>query len=222
MNIIKFKNIICALTIIVILISSSGCKAPEEDASNDFEISVSLLSAELNTSEDEAKEILFSLSELGFDDRIERIDSAEDDNGLEFYKIWFGLKLAKVYFNADGVDKVYRNGILIYSSTPISSELESTEDGEQLLSIEIISLTSPVQSGQNASIEVLGNPNTEYTISVKYSSSISSASGLEPKISDYNGYVSWTWRVGNSVKPGEYSITISSNGMSYTTTFEVE
>ncbi len=50
-----------------------------------------------------------------------------------------------------------------------------------------------------------------YKIQVKYKSTISSASGLEEKVSNENGVVSWSWKINKNTSAGEYPITISSN-----------
>jgi hypothetical protein len=66
--------------------------------------------------------------------------------------------------------------------------------------IRLISLTSPVSRNETATLEIKGEPNTEYAITVYYSSGPSSAAGLESKYSDGEGYVSWSWRVGGKTK----------------------
>lgn len=78
--------------------------------------------------------------------------------------------------------------------------------------LKILSLTSPISVNQTATIKVCGKPNTEYDINVVYSSSASSAKGLENKTSDENGIVSWSWRIGPSVKAGNYNITVKGGG----------
>ncbi len=75
--------------------------------------------------------------------------------------------------------------------------------------IQLKSITSPIQKGQKATVEIIGKPNTEYTISVYYSSGPSKAQGLESKFSDENGCVSWTWTVGASTSTGEKKIVVS-------------
>ncbi len=75
--------------------------------------------------------------------------------------------------------------------------------------IQLKSITSPIQKGQKATVEIIGKPNTEYTISVYYSSGPSGAKGLEAKKSDADGLVSWTWTVGASTSTGSTRIVVS-------------
>lgn len=87
--------------------------------------------------------------------------------------------------------------------------------------LKILSLTSPISVNQTATIKACGKPNTEYDITVTYSSSPSTANGLENKISDGNGIVSWSWRIGPSVKSGSYDITVKGGGETVETQIQV-
>lgn len=87
--------------------------------------------------------------------------------------------------------------------------------------ISVESLTTPVSPGEKATIAIVGKPNTKYSITVRYNSGNSTASGLYDKTSDGQGYVSWTWKVGTRTSPGTYKIRISGGGESFTTTFTV-
>ena len=87
--------------------------------------------------------------------------------------------------------------------------------------IQLISLTSPVQVNNEATIKIQGKANTRYSISVYYSSGASTAKGLEAKDSDANGNVSWTWKVGGRTKPGTYRIEIKGGGETFEVWFTV-
>lgn len=89
-------------------------------------------------------------------------------------------------------------------------------------SIELISLTSPISHGRNATIAIKGKANTEYNITVKYKSGPSTAAGLGEKTSDSSGRVSWTWKVGTRTTRGSWPITISGGGQSATFNFTVD
>lgn len=103
---------------------------------------------------------------------------------------------------------------------PINEEnLQNTSIQEKLNGLELINLTSPIKSGGNANLKIKGIPNTEYHISVVYSSKESTANGLENQIADMNGYASWTWKVGTNTKEGTYKVTISGGG--YTKQFDL-
>lgn len=74
---------------------------------------------------------------------------------------------------------------------------------------------------EKVTVSITGQPNTEYTIAVHYSSKISDAQGLEPKTSDENGNVSWTWKVGPNTKSGERYLIIKGGGEEKRLTFTV-
>lgn len=87
--------------------------------------------------------------------------------------------------------------------------------------ITILSVSGSVAAGSNATIKAKGKPNTEYDITVYYSSGASTSKDLNPKTSDDSGAVEWTWKVGINTKPGEYRIVISGAGKNIETTFTV-
>lgn len=99
--------------------------------------------------------------------------------------------------------------------------IDNKDENNKNSNIEIISLTDKVICGNNAKIEIKGKENTEYNIKVKYNSGYSNAKGLESKISDENGIVSFEWKVSKNVKSGIYDIIISDIENEYTYKFEV-
>ena len=95
---------------------------------------------------------------------------------------------------------------------------ETTATEESVL--KLVSVTTPCENGSNATLSIIGKPNTEYKISVFYSSGASKAKGLEQKTSDANGNVSWTWKVGANTTAGVHKITISGGDEVLDTSFE--
>ena len=95
---------------------------------------------------------------------------------------------------------------------------ETTATEESVL--KLVSVTTPCENGSNATLSIIGKPNTEYKISVFYSSGPSKAKGLEQKTSDANGNVSWTWKVGANTTAGVHKITISGGDEVLDTSFE--
>jgi len=89
-------------------------------------------------------------------------------------------------------------------------------------SIKLISITSPIRRGATASVSVVGIPDTQYTISVYYSSGASTASGLGPKTSDASGKVSWSWKIGTRTTQTGHYLVISGGGQSLTVDFTVQ
>lgn len=87
--------------------------------------------------------------------------------------------------------------------------------------LKILSVTSPVIGGNNATLTAKGKPGTEYDIRVVYSSGESSAEGLENKTAAADGTVSWTWKVGSRTKPGTYTITVKGGGETDTITITI-
>jgi len=92
---------------------------------------------------------------------------------------------------------------------------ETTANG----SIQLLEKSDKVKNGSEATLKIKGKSNTEYSIKVIYSSGASKAKGLENKVSDENGCVSWTWKVGAKTTEGEHEITVSGGGESIKTTF---
>ncbi len=96
----------------------------------------------------------------------------------------------------------------LISAAPITTQTPSSNSGK----LKLISVTSPVGRNQKATVIVSGMPDTLYQISVYYSTTVSTASGLEPKQSDSNGEVSWTWKVGSRTAAGAHKIVITGGG----------
>ena len=101
------------------------------------------------------------------------------------------------------------------SSSNSNSNSTSTSD------INLVSMTTPVSRGSDATISIKGVPNITYDIDVMYSSGESKASGLEDKTSDSEGNVSWTFKVSSNVKPGTYEVKISDGKDSASYSLEV-
>lgn len=95
----------------------------------------------------------------------------------------------------------------------------------QPLPVRLVSPTSPVSPGDDATVTVQTTPGALCLITVRYKSGPSRARGLVPKIADSRGIVTWTWRVGTRTTPGRWPIivTCSADGRQGTleTSFEV-
>ncbi len=107
----------------------------------------------------------------------------------------------------------------------VLSMLIETEISESLetVAIQILSVTSPVERNQKAMVCIKGSPFTVYGIDVFYTSSKSSAKGLEDKTSDADGLVTWEWKIGGRTAAGEHTIavyeTADPDGTKVTVTF---
>lgn len=70
-----------------------------------------------------------------------------------------------------------------------------------------------IQRDSCATFAFIGDPETLYSITVYVKSGASSATGLDPQVSDATGYVSWSWWVGSKSTPGTYRIVITGENM---------
>jgi hypothetical protein len=108
-----------------------------------------------------------------------------------------------------------RAAVTVYPDRPDGGYIDFAEleafsyfDGHIELDWEL----EPFTRGRDASIGIIGKPDTEYHLSVIYSSGQSQAAGLGFKTSDREGYLSWTWRVAAQTRPGEYDAVIIGGG----------
>jgi hypothetical protein len=76
------------------------------------------------------------------------------------------------------------------------------------LSLQIVSVTSPVRPGAHATLVAKTAPGAECAITVYYKSGPSTAQGLYAKTADSSGNVSWTWMVGTRTTPGSWRIVV--------------
>ncbi len=83
----------------------------------------------------------------------------------------------------------------------------SAEPEDAVLSL--VSFPAEVLRNETVTLEVSGKPDTEYRIHVYYTSGESAAEGLDPKISDSKGHVSWSWQIGGKTRPGSFHIDIT-------------
>ena len=88
--------------------------------------------------------------------------------------------------------------------------------------MQFVSETLKVHRNEYVTVTVQGKPNTTYTISVTYASGhVSEASGLGKAVSDENGYVTWTWKVGGRTGFGKSYFTVTDGETSVRYDFEV-
>lgn len=87
---------------------------------------------------------------------------------------------------------------------------------------ELVSLTSPVSLGANATITVRTISGVSCSIMVNYKSGPSQAQGLDPKTAGNDGICSWTWKVGTNTTPGMWSIVVTTGGIARVYAFVVK
>lgn len=110
---------------------------------------------------------------------------------------------------------------VIFTPTAVST---ITPSGPEEITIDVISLTSPIAAGKTASLTIQTLPGANCSISVYYKSGPSQAAGLGPQISDFSGKATWSWRVGSATTPGTWRISVQSslNGKSLTISIPFE
>lgn len=87
----------------------------------------------------------------------------------------------------------------------------SQEEVDSPLSLEIVSVTSPIGKGYTATLRAVTIPGASCTITVYYKSGKSTALGLYPKEADSQGNVSWSWKVGTRTTPGSWLIVVTAS-----------
>ena len=85
----------------------------------------------------------------------------------------------------------------------------------------ILSWSETVLRNEDAHVTILGTPGVEYDIDVHYSSGESTAKGLENKVADETGIVTWVWHVGGRTAAGTFRIVITGGGVTQTIYFTV-
>lgn len=120
--------------------------------------------------------------------------------------------------NEKDIDTVEPNSNISSGDVP-STNYDASVPNDTSVNDELVitDCTYIVHKNQKASVTIKGKPNTEYICRVKYQSGYSNAKGTGALISDSEGYVTWTWKIGSqtstSFKP---IITITGNGQTIT------
>ncbi len=109
------------------------------------------------------------------------------------------------------------------SPTQVTAQPITPTVGIPASSLQVISVTSPVSPGSNATLVANTTPGAQCSITVNYKSGPSKASGLETKTADNSGNVSWTWAIGPKTTPGTWPIVVkaTSNGGIVTATTNI-
>ncbi|MGV3467319.1 MAG: DNA/RNA non-specific endonuclease [Heyndrickxia sp.] len=135
-----------------------------------------------------------------------------EDNKVEFNVYIFNVEQGVKMNYADGSSKVQSGATT--KEPPTTTKKSTSNSNSSSTTVSTSALT--VNPGEDANVSVKTKPNVQGTIEVDYSSGASHAAGLEPKTSDSNGTISWTWEVGTRTKPGTYNVIINVNGQTIT------
>lgn len=108
------------------------------------------------------------------------------------------------------------------SAKPIDKNQTISEQGNGGgYNLKLVLITSPVQPGGYAVVEVKGMIGKEYTLSVTYDLSLDDTDGLGIKTAGKDGKVSWEWKVKTDAPLGKWKVLISGDGKSITTYLDI-
>lgn len=112
-------------------------------------------------------------------------------------------------WRADNAVNWKRRAAVLFVALCVLCGAVAPAGAQPALSVKLVSLTSPVRHGADASIVVATSAGAGCTIAVYYKSGRSRAQGLVPKTADAFGRVAWIWRVGTQTTPGVWPIVVN-------------
>jgi hypothetical protein len=95
-----------------------------------------------------------------------------------------------------------------FTTVPPTRVSSPTAKPLPMAGITLVSLTSPIARGANATLTVRVVPGATCTPGVMYKSGPSKAQGLEPHTAGSDGRVSWTWNVYDKTTPATWKATV--------------
>ena len=116
-------------------------------------------------------------------------------------------KLGTIVITTDG------NNLIVNDDVVTTNSNVNTINNGNSSSIEIINVYT--KKGETSEIKIKGEPNKEYSIKLHLSSGISKAKGLESKVADKDGYVTWNFKLSNNTKVGNYKFEINDEEFDY-------
>jgi len=149
-------------------------------------------------------------------------DNSYDHPSKDILKRWMDSGCTIYRTDEEGTIVVTTDGESVeVKGKGVTSSINDFEE-EEVKEISLVSLQKPIIKGEKATIKIKGKANTNYKIKVMYKSGASTASGLEEKTSDEDGYVTWTWKVSANVTPGTYEIIVSSKSSEEIFEYEIK
>ena len=117
---------------------------------------------------------------------------------------------------------ILNNNVTKATAVPVKTTVSTTKRpivddkiDEKSVGIFMMTKTDPVQVGNHATIFVQGTPGKTYSIEFyETPSSISKQSSLEDKKADANGFVTWTFEIGNTCNLGKRKLVIKEKNSS--------
>jgi hypothetical protein len=93
--------------------------------------------------------------------------------------------------------------------------VENTATAPAPAGIKLVSLTSPISPGQNATLVVQVSAGAAcFLMYITPAGTDSTAKGLGNTAADGNGHCTWTWKIGSSTRSGTGQLSVSSDGQS--------
>ena len=117
-----------------------------------------------------------------------------------------GFDAGRIVGDGEGYTRGYAKGY----SEGFQAGLQQFEEPTQVLFIRITSLP-PTDAGNYVTLRAVTLPNALCTITVNYASGPSGAQGLQDKVADSLGNVSWTWLVGGATTPGPWPCVVTAS-----------
>jgi hypothetical protein len=81
--------------------------------------------------------------------------------------------------------------------------------------LKIVSISSPIKAGSDATATVQAVANAMCNITVKYKSGPATAAGLKAQRADKDGKATWTWKVAKNCSPGDWPVDFTANAKGY-------
>ena len=238
------NRLLCFACLCLAVLLLYGCSPAEPSQPSQAEAAISLLCEKTDMSEISAVDVLAQLQRAGLSAEIRMAFSTQGEESERCYRLWLPDCAVDVMLDEQGFVSLLQSGDTVYYSTVPDAASDDTPTGDEALTpspeqpeqppqtdapdesseqttLRIVSFTSPITAGKQATLCAVGLPGVEYDISVRYASGESTAKGLENAIADENGNVSWTFRVASRVAPGTYAVTLSGGGESVSTTLVV-
>jgi hypothetical protein len=90
-----------------------------------------------------------------------------------------------------------------------SSTASAAKSDKKDLTVKIVSITSPIKAGADATAVAQTDADALCKITVKYKSGPATAAGLKAQHADSTGKVSWTWKTTKNTAAGEWPVEIT-------------
>ncbi len=221
--------ILLCMLLFMALSSCTSADSNESLLSEEHQVSFAVLTEQLGLSDIGAMDVLAQLAHANYETSIRMAF----ETGENTYRLWLPNAAVDVTLGDDGLVSALSDGehtIMISQQMPnnsvensvdnVDNSVENSENSAKPVEnvpdtpsvLHIVSLTSPVNAGEEVTLCAVGQSGVEYDISVRYASGASTAKGLTAQVAADDGSLLWTFRVSARVAAGDYPITIRGGG----------